>query len=733
MKRRLLLVLSLLVVLSTVLAACASPTPAPTQAPPTSAPATVAPKSTEKPTEVPPTPVPPTPTETPWEAPRGALISHAVAVAPVIDGNASDPIWATAKESVIKVAGAGIKDFDLKMKSIYTADSVYFLVQYPDSNMEASRGAWAYDATTKKWARISDDFGDEDEFGFWWNINAPNWETAGCGQACHGETMVAPKGTTIDSWAFNATRSGPMGWMRDMFVNDDEKADPAGGFNKDEGVKTNKGYADNLQTIGDAEVPLYWKPFSGAGGIITGSPTYLLQAEIDAGLAKKIVSVEKDGTLVDETGAKVPIWAHIPGYILSEPAGPSWNNIAAKGQWANGLWTVELGRKLDTGQADDAQFKDLKATYPFNGYIKTRQPGEAGPHNSIPTTPFVFEPNKPEEITASKVEAPADAPKGALVSFPVKDVPVIDGNATDAAWAEAAQTVIPVVTAGLTDFNVNMKSVYNGDTVYFLVQYPDSNKEASRGTWAYDATQKTWARISDDFGDEDEFGFWWNINMKNFDSAGCGGACHGESMTTPKGETVDAWAWNSTRSNPMGWMRDFFVNDDEKADPAGGFNKDDGVQTNKGYADNTQKIGTKDVPLYWKPFSGAGGVVAGDPTYLLQSEIDAGLAKKIAKVEADGTLVDETGAKVPLWAQIPGYILSAPAGPSWNDIAAKGTWDNGMWTVEFSRKLDTTHADDAQFKDLKATYMFNGYLKTRQTGESGPHNSIMNTPLVFKP
>ncbi len=63
---------------------------------------------------------------------------------------------------------------------------------------------------------------------------------------------------------------------------------------------------------------------------------------------------------------------------------------------------------------------------------------------------------------------------------------------------------------------------------------------------------------------------------------------------------------------------------------------------------------------------------------------------------------------------LPGYVLSAPAGSSWNDIGAKGAWDNSMWTVEFSRKLDTGHTDDAQFKDLKGTYIFNDYLKKQQ-------------------
>lgn len=73
---------------------------------------------------------------------------------------------------------------------------------------------------------------------------------------------------------------------------------------------------------------------------------------------------------------------------LSAPSGPSWNDIAARGEWRNGLWTVELSRKLNTGHNEDVQFDVTKECY-FAMYIKTRQPGEAA-HAQVPTTKFVF-------------------------------------------------------------------------------------------------------------------------------------------------------------------------------------------------------------------------------------------------------------------------------------------------------------------------------------------------------
>ncbi|MCL4371353.1 MAG: ethylbenzene dehydrogenase-related protein [Chloroflexi bacterium] len=336
-------------------------------------------------------------------------------------------------------------------------------------------------------------------------------------------------------------------------------------------------------------------------------------------------------------------------------------------------------------------------------------------------------------IPAAPSEAPAGVPAPTgnpiLTSVRVDAAPVLDGNGNDSAWAKASALEIPVTTFGIPKFNITIKSVYSGDMVYFLAQYPDSNYQVERSNWAYDASKKAWGRIEDDFGDEDEMGFFFNINLPNYDSVGCAQTCHGEKMVAPKGTTLDYWQFSSARANPMGWARDFRLSDDENADPAGGFTRDESSGGNRGYADNVQKLGGVEVPLYWKPYSGTGGVSVGDPRFLLQSEIDSGLAKKIVKADADGTLTDKAGNKVPMFTRIPGRILSAPSGPSWNDIQAKGAWMDGVWTVEFARKMDTGHWDDVKF-DPAGQYDFDMYIKTRQPGESA-HAEVPVSKLVF--
>ena len=328
------------------------------------------------------------------QASPATLTSIKVALAPHLDGSGDDLAWQVAPARVLDATANGIKPFQVTVKSAYDAEKVYFLMQYPDYNKDVIRAPWAYNAEKQAWERQDDSFGDEDESGFYWNVNVPNYQVKGCADLCHDQDpnnkkMYTPKGTWVDIWQFNGARSLPMGWGRDMRLTDNPDADPSGGFVKDEGYSdANSGHVDNVQTLNGVDVPLYWKPFSGVGGVSVGDAVFLLQSEIDAGYAKKIVSVGPNGTLTDETGATVPLFARIPGRILSAPAGPSWSDIQAVGNWQNGVWTIEFARKLNTGHADDVQF-DLAKEYYFDIYIKTRQTGEVD-RQTVSVSKFVF-------------------------------------------------------------------------------------------------------------------------------------------------------------------------------------------------------------------------------------------------------------------------------------------------------------------------------------------------------
>lgn len=310
------------------------------------------------------------------------LTSIHVKAPPHLDGSADDVAWQIAPGVVAQAEGEGVKPFPVTVKSVYDDQNIYMLVQYQDRSMEVDRSPWAYNADAKAWARLGDNLGDEDELGFYWNVNVPNYQDKGCQDLCHKEDpnkpmMYTPAGTWVDVWGWNGARTNAMGWARHMKLTDNPQASPDApyGMVMQEGFATNTGFADNVQTLNGVELPLYWKPYSGAGGVVVGDRLFLLQSEIDSGDAKKIVGIAANGALQDEAGNTISVDTRIPGRILSAPAGPSWNEISAHGAWFNGVWSVEFARKLQTGRADDVQF-DTAKTYYYDIYFKTRAAGE---------------------------------------------------------------------------------------------------------------------------------------------------------------------------------------------------------------------------------------------------------------------------------------------------------------------------------------------------------------------
>ncbi len=95
-----------------------------------------------------------------------------------------------------------------------------------------------------------------------------------------------------------------------------------------------------------------------------------------------------------------------------------------------------------------------------------------------------------------------------------------------------------------------------------------------------------------------------------------------------------------------------------------------------------------------------------DAMFLLQSEIDGG------ECVGDGTTGVSDADAVTYWsaytaldAIVPERILRMPAG-SRGDIGFGAVWNNGTWTAEFARDLNTGNDDDVQF-NINQEFNFN--------------------------
>lgn len=314
--------------------------------------------------------------------------------------------------------------------------------------------------------------------------------------------------------------------------------------------------------------------------------------------------------------------------------------------------------------------------------------------------------------------------------------PSIDG-AIDAAWdnATAIQVVAEVPDPGDDVFKgyvgdsytVELKSLYDASNIYFLAVWDDRTFSFNRQTWYFDLADKLWHQESrvptfNDTGNqirqpfyEDKFGVLWNID-NSVDNFSCFSSCHtglnaadgyARHYTSTPFETIDMWHWKGVRTDINNQADDQYQNNDtpngRKSDT-----KDQG-----GYTNNTKDLtitGTATqvtVPKYFIP----------DEEYyyfITQAQIDAGTAKEITAVDANGVLTYDGGTIDPnteLRFQREGSTTGAfgipsvytePFVGSRGDITAKGVYTGSGWVLELKRALDTgdAEAQDIDFSDL---------------------------------
>lgn len=230
----------------------------------------------------------------------------------------------------------------------------------------------------------------------------------------------------------------------------------------------------------------------------------------------------------------------------------------------------------------------------------------------------------------------------ALVAERVAQPPVIDGSVADAAWAQATGVRVRDVVANI---DITLKAVHDGERVYLLGQYPDATENRLHRQLLWDPALKSY---QDGPTREDCLVLKWSM------------VPHPTTLTLKENRPyqADIWFWKAHRTDHAGFADDkiqhYTTTRDKKAKM---------LISSEGNVFYLQREGD-----------------AGDPAF--QPLLYAGYVRE----------------------QMPKYELVTPAG-SRADIRAKGEWQAGNWTIEFSRQLDTGHHDDVRF-ELSGRYPF---------------------------
>jgi len=293
-----------------------------------------------------------------------------------------------------------------------------------------------------------------------------------------------------------------------------------------------------------------------------------------------------------------------------------------------------------------------------------------------------------------------------LVSAGVKAAPQ-DSNSAE--WSKAKEAKIQLTGAGTFEgkkISVRVKSVHTNNMVFFLFDWPDTEKSMGKKEWSL--KDGVWKAKK---ADEDRLGVLFEINRINkFANKGCAVLCHNESKnekewyfaTSSSKEKGDLWHWKAVRSNPVGYTEDTFVSDNPSKKPEAGRKRDAG----KGKA-KSNKTKDKTKPAYMqdpaKPASSPGSL----------------LFTEAVKIESYDGFADGT--------TIPGYMVDPNWTDSFADLKTTGVWQDGHWTVLMSRKLNTGNEDDLAFNTKKkypfAIAVFNN---------SHEHHSYNSEPLKLR-
>jgi hypothetical protein len=281
-------------------------------------------------------------------AAKESLTAQKVKTAPKIDGK-SEREWNRVRPVKIDLPGK----FAVTARAVYTDTHVFFLFQWPDKEESLNR---IYILRNGTWQKEK---GNEDRFNLLWSIgdSIAGFNEKGCQIACHknresGEGEMYTNGPTErgDLWHWKSQRTNPLGYADDQVLTHevDRSGDEATGRRSDS--QSGGGYGENWD-----EGKKHPK-FAAANG--KGGPA----------LARKDAKAVSDATSFREGTV-------VPREVLELPKG-SRGDIAAMGTWSKGKWTLEMGRKLETGHDDDIQFDDLGKPYHFGISVHNNAGGD---------------------------------------------------------------------------------------------------------------------------------------------------------------------------------------------------------------------------------------------------------------------------------------------------------------------------------------------------------------------
>jgi len=298
---------------------------------------------------------------------------------PVIDGDMSDPVWASAWPiKVLTDQGAnfgGTGTSEVEVRAVHDGEHVYFAFVWEDPTRSLRHFPWIKVADgwwlgKTEIVPVKEERYVEDKFSVL--FSGPTYPVVGA--AIHlspqplshhpasasgrGMHYTAP-GSLLDVWVWRADHGGLAGYLDDaQFTGPKEPTaeqlagtEPyAGGFGMDPGQSC---FVDNVETLPDGStVPLRLPRDLLAASAMIGAVHESPDISDEPG-SKWWIDVEETEPFSEQSDRNIPVGAIIPSVVAT--CAPSGDRADVRGmaRWSAGRWTLEVVRRIDTGSDQD--------------------------------------------------------------------------------------------------------------------------------------------------------------------------------------------------------------------------------------------------------------------------------------------------------------------------------------------------------------------------------------------
>jgi hypothetical protein len=262
-----------------------------------------------------------------------------VAKEPVIDGKADDPVWAHAERFTVPLAYGPVKEATLK--AVYTEKEVFLLVSWPDPTRDDQHHPWIWDEKAGRYvegSQVEDALLVSFEAGCEWT-----------------PSLLSGYTYDFDGWHWLAARTNPLGQAVDAYGH--THTVPRPNFVKYTARATNSTWQTKFEYFDPAPALLTapWQELERLYRFVPMSKDVWVRYGPDnerrpPPFAERIPAPKADPQVKPASQA-----AHaaptpprvVPQFRPVKLTGDA-GEVAAKGHWADGRWTVEYRRVLET-------------------------------------------------------------------------------------------------------------------------------------------------------------------------------------------------------------------------------------------------------------------------------------------------------------------------------------------------------------------------------------------------